>query len=323
MSEPAVIFEDNRIIVVIKPRNAPCVADDSGDESLQEQLKSFIKARDGKDGNAFVGVVHRLDRVTGGVMVYAKNSKSAARLSEEIKSGAFKKTYLAVVKGDPKQKSATLVNYLAKDENKNVVAVVPQTTTGAKRAELYYEVVGTKNGYSLLKINLGTGRSHQIRVQLKYIGYPLVGDNRYGGVKADNIALWAYQLEFVHPGTDDNMKFIVNPPEDGVWANFDFDRREHKLRGKAGGVGSANDIGATGGVANSAGSADGANATGGVGSANDMGATDGVTVPNVKDVANSGGRAVVVNATGGVDGVMVANIKDGANATGIAEGGAE
>jgi 23S rRNA pseudouridine1911/1915/1917 synthase len=230
MSEPAVIFEDNRIIVAIKPQNLPCVPDESGDESLQEQLKSYIKARDNKPGEAFVGIVHRLDRVTGGVMVYARSSKSASKLSEQIINGGFQKTYLAVVRGVPKQRSATLINYLAKDEDKNIVSVVPQTTAGAKRAELYYETADTKNGYSLLKINLATGRPHQIRVQLKYIGHALVGDNRYGGEKAANIALWAYQLAFIHPSTADNMRFIVNPPENGVWANFDFDRKEHKLK---------------------------------------------------------------------------------------------
>jgi 23S rRNA pseudouridine1911/1915/1917 synthase len=231
MTEPSIIFEDNRVVVVIKPQNMPCVADDSGDESLQEQLKAHIKARDSKQGEVFVGIVHRLDRVTGGVMVFAKNSKSAGRLSEQIADGTMKKTYLAVVSGEPKNKAGTLVNYLVKDENKNTVSVVPQLTAGAKRAELHYEVMETKGNLCLVKINLTTGRSHQIRVQMKHIGHSLVGDNRYGGIKADNIALWSYQLEFVHPSNSDNMKFIVNPPENEIWDNFDFRRKEHKLRG--------------------------------------------------------------------------------------------
>jgi 23S rRNA pseudouridine1911/1915/1917 synthase len=246
MNEPAIIWEDNRVVVVIKPQNVPCVADGSGDISLQEQLKDFIKTRDGKAGDVFLGVVHRLDRVTGGVMLFARTSKAAERLSEQIADGTMCKTYLAVVSGEPKQKTAVLVNYLAKDEKHNMVSVVPQTTTGAKRAELSYEIAETgrfpiapagqsANGkWSLLKVKLTTGRSHQIRVQMKHIGHPLVGDNRYGGAKAPNIALWAYQLEFSHPSTGDRMKFVVNPPEDGVWAGFDFDRRGHKLRGKNG-----------------------------------------------------------------------------------------
>lgn len=221
MSEPAIIYEDNHLLVVIKPQNVPCVPDDSHDVSLQEKLKAHT--------NGFVGNVHRLDRVTGGVMVYAKTSKAAARLSEQIQNGTFKKTYYAIVQGIPKQRTATLVNWLAKDAIHNTVAVVPQTTTGAKRAELTYQTVTTVGNDTLITVQLATGRSHQIRVQMKHIGHPIVGDARYGGERAGvkNIALWAYQLEFEHPTTHDHLKFIVNPPEDGAWAKFDF-RRKHQ-----------------------------------------------------------------------------------------------
>ena len=221
MSEPAIIYQDNHLLVVIKPQNVPTVADSSGDQSLQEQLKEHM--------GGFVGIVHRLDRVTGGVMVFAKTSKAAARLTEQIHDGRFHKTYYAVVHGVPKQRSATLVNWLAKDEIHNLVTVVPQTTTGAKRAELTYQTVTTVGQQTLVTVELNTGRSHQIRVQMKHIGNPIVGDARYGGKQAGvkNIALWAYQLEFEHPTTHDHLKFIVNPPEDGAWANFDF-RRKHK-----------------------------------------------------------------------------------------------
>ena len=219
MKTNAVIFEDNHLLVVIKPQNVPTVADSSKDESLQESLKAQT--------GGFVGIVHRLDRVTGGVMVFAKTSKAAARLSEQIKDGTFKKTYYAVVNGIPKERSATLVNWLAKDTVRNTVAVVPQTTTGAKRAELTYKIIDTVKGDALVAVELETGRSHQIRVQMKHIGNPIVGDARYGGSRKGikDIALWAYQLEFNHPTTHDRMKFIVNPPEDGAWANFDFRRK--------------------------------------------------------------------------------------------------
>ncbi|MCQ2381977.1 MAG: RluA family pseudouridine synthase [Clostridia bacterium] len=221
MEAPAVIFEDNHLLVVIKPQNVPTVADSSHDKSLQEALKEYT--------GGFVGIIHRLDRVTGGVMVFAKTSKAASRLSEQIKDGTFQKTYYAVVKGTPKQRTATLVNWLAKDEIHNNVAVVPQTTTGAKRAELTYQTLNTVDGDTLIAVNLETGRSHQIRVQMKHIGNPIVGDARYGGSRKGikDIALWAYQLEFNHPTTHDHMKFIVNPPEDGAWAKFDF-RRKHQ-----------------------------------------------------------------------------------------------
>lgn len=219
METNAVIFEDNHLLVVIKPQNVPTVADSSKDESLQESLKAQT--------GGFVGIVHRLDRVTGGVMVFAKTSKAAARLSEQIKDGTFKKTYYAVVNGIPKERSATLVNWLAKDTVRNTVAVVPQTTTGAKRAELTYKIIDTVKGDALVAVELETGRSHQIRVQMKHIGNPIVGDARYGGSRkgVKDIALWAYQLEFNHPTTHDRMKFIVNPPEDGAWASFDFRRK--------------------------------------------------------------------------------------------------
>ncbi len=221
MDTPAVIFEDNHLLVVIKPQNVPTVADSSGDQSLQEALKTYT--------NGFVGIVHRLDRVTGGVMVFAKTSKAAARLSEQIKDGTFQKTYYAIVKGVPKQRTATLLNWLAKDTVHNTVAVVPQSTTGAKRAELTYQTINTVDGDTLVAVQLETGRSHQIRVQMKHIGNPIVGDARYGGNRTGvkDIALWAYQLEFNHPTTHDRMKFIVNPPEDGAWAKFDF-RRKHQ-----------------------------------------------------------------------------------------------
>ncbi|MBR4419045.1 MAG: RNA pseudouridine synthase, partial [Clostridia bacterium] len=123
METNAVIYEDNHLLVVIKPQNIPTVADSSQDQSLQESLKEYT--------GGFVGIVHRLDRVTGGVMVFAKTSKAAARLAEQIKDGTFKKTYYAVVNGIPKDRTATLVNWLAKDPVRNMVAVVPQTTTGA------------------------------------------------------------------------------------------------------------------------------------------------------------------------------------------------
>ena len=221
MDTPAVIYEDNHLLVVIKPQNVPTVADSSHDQSLQEALKAYT--------GGFVGIVHRLDRVTGGVMVFAKTSKAAARLTEQIKDGSFQKTYYAVVKGVPKQRTATLINWLAKDEIHNTVAVVPQTTTGAKRAELTYQTINTVAGDTLVSVQLATGRSHQIRVQMKHIGNPIVGDARYGGNRAGikDIALWAYQLEFNHPTTHDRMKFIVNPPENGAWAKFDF-RRKHQ-----------------------------------------------------------------------------------------------
>jgi len=235
-----VIFEDNHIIVVIKPQNVPCCPDESGDSNLLEQIKEYRGVPphappSGDTSSKFVGLVHRLDRVTGGVMVYAKTSKAASRLGEQLKNGEFQKTYLAVVVGEPKQREQTLVDYLWKNETKNVVEVVPSATTGAKRAELFYRVlnIDKKKGVSLVNVKLVTGRSHQIRVQMANVGCPVFGDAKYGGdklAKGWNVALWAHELSFKHPTTGDTLKFIVNPPEVVPWTSFDFNRKEHKTR---------------------------------------------------------------------------------------------
>ena len=161
-----ILFEDNQIIVVEKPQNVPSQGDASGDNNMLDMVKAYIKEKYNKPGNVFCGLVHRLDRPTGGVMVFAKTSKSASRLSEQFKTDDVHKIYFAVVVGCPKVKKGHLVHFLKKDEKNNMVEIVPQSTEGAKRAELDYEVLEEKNGYSLVKINLITGRSHQARVHL-------------------------------------------------------------------------------------------------------------------------------------------------------------
>ena len=221
-----VIYEDNHVIVVIKPQNIPTQEDESKDKDLLTMVKEYIKEKDNKPGNVFVGLVHRLDRPTGGVMVFAKTSKAASRLSAQIAENEFKKRYLAVVLGKPREKRLKLVNYLQKNARTNTVQVVPELTTGAKRAELEYEVLESKEKVSLVDVKLYTGRSHQIRVQMKHIGCPVYGDVKYGGdklAKGHNLALWAYELKFVHPTTKENMTFKVYPPEDIVpWNVFDL-----------------------------------------------------------------------------------------------------
>jgi 23S rRNA pseudouridine1911/1915/1917 synthase len=240
--------------VVIKPTNLPCCPDETGDDNLLDKLKRYVAANRNSDadetkpalgGNAFVGIVHRLDRVTGGVMVYAKTSKAAARLSIQIQeTGEFKKTYLAVVNGAPKEREGTLVNHLLKNENRNTVEIVPSATNGAKRAELVYRIANKSPkseagkrppNICLVEVDLITGRGHQIRVQLSHIGCPIFGDAKYGGDKLGKgwgIALWAHRLSFRHPISNDVMKFIVNPPETVPWTSFDFDRKSHKHRGE-------------------------------------------------------------------------------------------
>lgn len=226
MEELNVVYEDNHIIVVIKPQNIPTQEDDSKDKDLLTMVKEYIKIKENKPGNVYVGLVHRLDRPTGGLMVFAKTSKAASRLTQEMHTGDFKKTYLTVVVGKPRDKRAKLVNYLMKNARTNTVQVVPELTTNAKRAELEYQVLDEKEKVSLVEVQLLTGRSHQIRVQMKHIGCPVYGDVKYGGdslAKGHNLALWAYELKFIHPTTKENMTFKCYPPEDIVpWNVFNL-----------------------------------------------------------------------------------------------------
>ena len=222
-----VLYEDNHIIVVLKPQNIPSCEDESKDKDLLTVIKEYIKVKENKAGNVYIGLVHRLDRPTGGVMVYAKSSKAAARLSEQMKNGDFQKIYSAVLVGSPKEKEGTLKNYLKKNPINNMVYVAPQTVEGAKYAELEYKVLEEKNGLSLGLIKLHTGRSHQIRVQFANIGTPVYGDMRYGGEKAvkGKLALWATSLSFSHPVSKERMCFKIEPPEDEKpWSNFDLSK---------------------------------------------------------------------------------------------------
>ncbi len=227
MEELNILHEDNHIIVVLKPQNVPCCEDESKDKDLLNMLKEYIKEKYSKPGNVYLGLVHRLDRPTGGIMVFAKSSKAAARLSEQMKSGDFEKKYYAVVVGKPKEEKATLTHYLKKNAVNNMVYVCPPTVEGAKMAELDYNLVESKEGLSLMDIRLHTGRSHQIRVQMNAIGCPVFGDMRYGGEKAKKgyLSLWAYYLSFSHPISKERMVFRVQPPADNTpWNLFDTEK---------------------------------------------------------------------------------------------------
>ncbi len=224
-SELIILYEDNHVIVVLKPQMVACCPDESGDYNLFDCVKDYLKEAYNKQGNAFLGLVHRLDRPTGGVMVFAKTSKAAARLSEQMKNGGFEKKYYAVLCGTPSKKKAVLENYLRKNSINNTVYVCTQTEEGAKFASLEYEIKQEKAGLSLAEITLHTGRTHQIRVQTAAINCPVYGDMRYGGDKAvkGRLALWAYSLRFKHPTTGESMKFMIEPPkEETPWKFFEF-----------------------------------------------------------------------------------------------------
>jgi len=222
-----IVFEDNHLLVVVKPQNVPSQGDESGDKDMLTLLKEYLADKYNKQGNVYLGLVHRLDRPTGGVMVFAKTSKCAERLSESMRNGDLEKKYLAVVQGELPAKNGRLDNYLYKYASLNIVKVVPPTTEGAKRAVLDYKALAVKDNQTLVQIKLYTGRSHQIRAQMSFIGNPLVGDAKYGALKSRNpmpLALWAYELRFPHPITKESMVFRVYP-DVGVapWNLFDID----------------------------------------------------------------------------------------------------
>ncbi|MBQ8615442.1 MAG: RNA pseudouridine synthase [Clostridia bacterium] len=232
MIEPKIIYEDNHIIVVIKPHNISVQEDESKDPDMLTIIKNFIKERDKKPGNVFLGLVHRLDRPTGGVMVFAKTSKAASRLSKELKDKNLRKHYLCVVNGKPQIASNRLVTYLKKDEKTNTVKIAPKFEDGSKEAILEYELIESKSKYSLIDVNLITGRSHQIRVQMSsQLNTPIFGDFKYGDKEHGGaLALWAYELTFTHPTTKENMRFTVAPDYSNPAFKLFEDAIEKKLK---------------------------------------------------------------------------------------------
>ena len=221
-----ILYEDNHILVALKEQNLACCPDDSKDENLLDILKDYLKVRYEKPGNVYLGLVHRLDRPTGGVMVFAKTSKAASRLSEQMRTGDFEKKYLAVLVGTLDPAEGKMEGWLKKNAVNNMVYLTPQGTDGAKYARLDYRTLVSMGKYSLAEIKLHTGRSHQIRVQTAGAGHPVFGDMRYGGEKAQKgkLALWAYSLAFTHPVTKDRMRFLALPPDATPWKELGTDR---------------------------------------------------------------------------------------------------
>lgn len=228
MEKLTVLYEDNQIVVVIKPQNIPTQSDNSKDVDMLSMVKAYVKEKYKKEGEAFIGLVHRLDRPTGGVMVFARNSKSAKRLTEQFQNHTTEKVYYAVTNGALRYKKDTLINYLEKNEKENMVKVVPMGVSGAKKAELVYEELENNGKESLVKIQILTGRSHQIRVQMANIGFPLYGDNKYGkdkSVATKNLGLWAGKLSFIHPVTKEKMVFMAMPDTTKLpWKNFNMEK---------------------------------------------------------------------------------------------------
>ncbi|SHM38020.1 RluA family pseudouridine synthase [Gracilibacillus kekensis] len=217
------LHEDNHLLMVEKPVNIPVQLDESNDKDLLSILKEDIKIRYQKPGNVYLGLVHRLDRPVGGAMVFAKTSKAASRLSDSIRKNELTKTYLAVVRGVPKP-TDHLVDFLYKDVQKNIVGVSSKKNKKAKKAMLDYQVLASGNGLSLVKINLLTGRSHQIRVQFASRGFPLYGDQKYGNKvnkPGQQIALWSHEVGFIHPIRKEETKVVSYPPSEHPWTNWE------------------------------------------------------------------------------------------------------
>ena len=209
MNNLNILYEDNHIIVVVKEPNILVQSDDTNDLDMLTIIKSYLKDKYNKPGNVYLGLVHRLDRPVGGIMVFAKTSKAASRLSEDLRNKDINKTYIALVHGNTKDND-TLVDYLIKDESTNTSTVT--TKDIGKESILEYKKLSYKNNMSLLEINLKTGRHHQIRVQLSNKGYPIYGDQRYGKDKIGiQIHLFASKLEFNHPVKKELMSFTYYP----------------------------------------------------------------------------------------------------------------
>ena len=216
-----IIYEDNHLLVVVKPPNMPTQADASGDPDLHSTMKRYIAQRYQKPGAVYLGLVHRLDRPVGGLVVLARTSKAADRLSAQVRDKSLARQYVAAVRGTPAAE-AELCDWLLKDERTNTVSAVPQGTPGARDARLRYARAGAADGLTLVRVRLFTGRSHQIRVQLSHHGMPIWGDARYGGGRpGQQIALWGAHLGLVHPTLKTTMHFDALPPRDAApWREF-------------------------------------------------------------------------------------------------------
>lgn len=215
-----IIYEDNHLIVVDKPSGLLSQEDRTGNPDLLTLCKDYIKREYQKPGNVFLGLLHRLDKPVSGVMMFAKTSKAASRISEQIRTRKTGKTYLAVVRGNP-PKNSVLQHHLLKDKKTNRVKAVKPNTKNAKSSQLIFQTLQQKNNLALLKIKLITGRPHQIRVQLSEENYPVWGDSKYGEPEKGTIALHSYELIIEHPTLKKEIIFSAPPPFHAPWNNFE------------------------------------------------------------------------------------------------------
>jgi 23S rRNA pseudouridine1911/1915/1917 synthase len=215
-----VLFEDNHIIIINKKAGDITQGDKTGDKPLSDVVKEYIKDKYNKPGNVFLGTVHRLDRPTSGIIIFARTSKSLERINKMLRDKIIKKTYWAIVKNTPKKEEDTLINFLKKNPKSNKSFVYNKEIEGSKKAILHYKVIKKLDNYSLLEIDLETGRHHQIRTQLAHIGSPIKGDLKYGfdrSNKDGSISLHARKINFIHPVTKEKIKITAPTPNDSIW----------------------------------------------------------------------------------------------------------
>lgn len=219
-----VIYEDNHILIVNKHSGEIVQGDKTGDMPLVESMKQYIKDAYAKPGNVFLGVVHRLDRPVSGLVIFARTSKALSRLGDMFRNGEVHKTYWALTKNIPEQPQGTLVHWLVRNEKQNKSYAYDREVPNSKRAELDYRVIGQSDNYTLVEVNLKTGRHHQIRCQLAKIGCPIKGDLKYGAKRSNpdgSISLCAHSVEFVHPVSKKQIHVEAPLPDDTLWRSFD------------------------------------------------------------------------------------------------------
>lgn len=221
-----ILWEDNHILAVNKHAGQLVQADTTGDLSLEDEVKAFLKKRESKPGNVFLGVTHRIDRPVSGVVLFAKTSKSLARINEMFKVGTVKKTYWAIVKNRPEEQEANLLHYLVRDTKKNKTVAHSKPRTDAKVSQLSYKIIAHSVNYFLLEIDLQTGRHHQIRAQLAKIGCPIKGDLKYGFPRSNpdgGISLHSRRISFEHPVKKEIITIDAPVPNDPLWNDFVVD----------------------------------------------------------------------------------------------------
>lgn len=215
-----VVYEDNHIIIVSKRSGEIVQGDKTGDRTLADDVKQYIKEKYAKPGNVFLGVVHRLDRPVWGLVVFAKTSKALSRLNDMFRTGDVHKTYWAITQNCPTEPEATLTDWIRRNEKQNKSYAYDREVPNSKKAMLHYKVIGRSDNYTLVEVNLMTGRHHQIRCQLANIGCPIKGDLKYGARRSNpdgSISLLARRIEFVHPVSKEHITVEAPLPDDKLW----------------------------------------------------------------------------------------------------------